>query len=112
NLLYYTAFENVMAHSYGFALIAIFVWLTIQWHQRPTWQKTLFLGLVVGLIALIRPTNILVLLFFALYRPGGQASLTAQVKFFLQQWQLILLMIAAFWVVWLPQLMYWKMLTG
>lgn len=109
NLFFYTTLEAAMSHAYSFSLIVFFVALTIDWYKKPGIKNTLFLGLVYGLISLIRPTNALIILFFLLYDIN---SFKDRILFFLNSWKLILLMILAAFLVVLPQLLFWKFNTG
>lgn len=112
NLFYYMTLEPNMSHAYSFSLIAVALWSMMKWHDRPTWLRSLGLGLLLGLIALIRPTNILLLLPLALY---GVLSLSDMgdrlAKAWQYKWQLIW-MGCCFLLPWIPQMIYWKTMTG
>jgi len=112
NLLYYSIYEAPMSHAYNFSLIAIFLWLTYRFFQRPNAGTALLLGLVSGLIALIRPTNIIVLLFLLLWDVTSLKKLWERILFFLRRIDLVLLMILPFFLVWLPQFLYWHHVSG
>ena len=112
NLFYYTAIRSAMSHSYNFALITLFVWLSIQWHNKPKIVNSTLIGLLIGLIVLIRPTNILVVIIFLLYRVSSLNDLKDKLKLFLSKYYLILIILLAFVLVWIPQLLYWKAVSG
>ena len=101
-----------MSHSYNFALITLFVWLSIQWHNKPKIVNSTLIGLLIGLIVLIRPTNILVVIIFLLYRVSSLNDLKDKLKLFLSKYYLILIILLAFVLVWIPQLLYWKAVSG
>ena len=63
NLFYYTTYEAAMPHAFNFSLISVFVYYTLSLSKPELWENRP-LGFLAGLITLIRPTNILVLLFF------------------------------------------------
>ena len=63
-LFYYTVGESEMAHCYLFFLISAFLLITYHWHKKITIYKSILLGLIIGLISLIRPTEILVIFIF------------------------------------------------
>jgi hypothetical protein len=109
NLFFYTTLEAAMPHAYNFSLIVFFISLTIDWHHKPGIKNTFILGLIYGLISLIRPTNALIIIFFLLYDIN---SLKDRVLLFLNSWKLILLMVLAAFLVVLPQLLFWKFNTG
>lgn len=112
NLFFYTAHEGPMSHAYNFALFAFFILLTIKWYDRPGNQNSLLLGLLSGLIVLVRPTNIVILVFFVLYNVKSISELKQRVVFLGGKYQLILLMAVAALLVWIPQLLYWKSVSG
>ena len=112
NLFYYATKEAAMPHSYNFFLITLFVTLVLRWYRKPSWQNGLVVGLLFGLIALVRPSNILLFLFLFLYGVTGWKSFTERVLFYLQRWYLVLIMLCGFFIPWIPQFLYWKAVTG
>ncbi len=112
NLVHYATDEATMPHSYNFVLFSVFLYLTMKWHKRQTLPYSLILGLTAGLIALIRPTNVLVLMVFALWNVSDGASFKDRMLLFLKKYQLVMVMALAFLAVWIPQLVYWKYISG
>lgn len=62
NLFYYALVEPGMSHIYSFAFTALFVYLGRLYFQRFSKYDLLSLGLILGIITLIRPVNVLILL--------------------------------------------------
>ncbi len=112
NLLYYSSIEGPMSHVYSFALFAFFMAGTLWWYGRPGRWNSIVLGLVVGLITLVRPTNGLVLLFFLLWDVKAGDGPGTRLRLLFSRWPLLLLMAGAALLVWLPQLIYWKSVSG
>ena len=112
NLFYYTTREAPMSHAYSFSLICIFLYFTIKWHESPTYKKTIIIGLLAGLIVLIRPSNIVVLVLFILWNISTIKELLARPAYFLRVYRLIILMILSFFIIWIPQFIYWKFVSG
>ena len=130
NLYWYTLFQGTMAHVYSFALICVFVWYTLRWYgagyklqgtggsgliaQSPGQQiwSSVRLGLLLGLISLIRPTNIIIIIFFLFYGVMSGKDLKNRIKKLAADYKYILLMLLMVVVVWVPQLIYWKEVTG
>jgi len=112
NLLYYVTYEAPMPHGYNFGLIAVFVYYTIKWHENPKRIQTIGMGLLFGLIVLVRPTNIVILLFFILWDIKSGPELWQRILFFLRRFDLVLIMAVFSLLVWVPQFMYWKYVTG
>ena len=88
NMLWYIAVESGMSHVFSFALITVFVYLFDRWYEQPTFKDTFLIGMLAGLIALIRPTNILILLLFFLWNVKSWKEFIERVLFFLKKWPL------------------------
>lgn len=112
NLFYYTVAEGAMTHSYLFCLFSLYIWLVIKWHEKPKIHSTIFLGLLLGLITLIRPTEIIIGLIFLLYDVHSWKEFKTKMAFLWSKWALLLLMAVCAFLVVLPQLIYWKWITG
>lgn len=104
NLFYYTFWEGAMSHASLFALISATLWLGEKYLEKPTLKIAIILGLLAGLIVLIRPIWVLPLLGLAIFyviRLRGKL-LWAHAPFIL----LFTLL------PWLPQMAYWKYTTN
>ena len=112
NLYWYTIYEAAMSHAFSFALICVFLYLTERWHEKPAWGNSVFLGLTVGLISLIRPTNGIVVLYFLLYNVFDGKTLKDKIEIYLRNVLKIGVIAVAAILVWIPQIMYWYSLTG
>ena len=112
NLLWYVTVEAAMTHAYSFALISIFLYVIDRWIDHPSLKHSLFIGLLVGIISLVRPTNIVVVILLILWKVGTWNELKDRIMFFLKKWHLILIMLAMFFIVWMPQFLYWKYMAG
>ncbi len=112
NLFYYVSYEACMSHGYNFVLITIFIFFLEKWTDKITLKHTIFLGLLSGLIALIRPTNILIIILIPLWRVGSWGDFRNKIQLLLKKWPFILLMAAFFVLVWIPQFAYWKYVSG
>lgn len=112
NLAHYATIEGTMSHVYLFALINVFVWHTIRWHENPTFLRLFGLGALAGFITLIRPSNIIVLLFFFLYNVFTWTSLKKKSILVARKFHWFLGMLFAFLLVWVPQFIYNLHFTG
>lgn len=112
NLFWYATFEAPMSHSYSFFLFSLFLYITELWYEKPTWWRSLALGLVFALISLVRPSNALIVIVFLLYGVSKWEDIPNHVRLYLQEWPKILSIIALTFLIWLPQCLYWKHITG
>jgi len=112
NLLYYTTGAAGMPHATLFGFVSLFLYYSVKWHEHPSRILSLKLGLTLGVIVLIRPVHLLFALVPLLYRVSSITSLRTQIRFFtVHKWLLILTAFVTC-LVFLPQLFYWKMVSG
>lgn len=112
NLWYYASFEAPMSHAYSFSLIAAFVWMVIRFYKKPSILKSIILGLLFGLISLIRPSNSIIGVVFILYNLTNLAQLSERFRFLLSRYKELLIIACFSILVWVPQLFYWHVQTG
>jgi len=112
NLWYYASFEAPLSHAYSFSLIAIFLRNVLKYYKNPSLVTAIAIGLLTGLISLIRPNNGLVVLLFIFYGISGIKTLNERMHFFLKYYVHIIMMILGTVLVWFPQMIYWHMQTG
>lgn len=112
NLFCYSTHSGTMSHVYSFAIIALFIHLTMRWHKDPTIALTILVGGLVGLVSLIRPTNALVAVFFIIYGVTGFADLRKKIRFYWQHATKLGLIAVMAFSIWIPQFIYWKTIVG
>lgn len=111
NLYWYSVYETPMSHAFSFCLFALFALLTERWHEKPSVGRSIGIGLTLGLISLIRPTNILVGIYFLLYGIHSKETLKNKWALLMDSWWKILLMGLSAFAVWIPQMAYWYINT-
>ena len=112
NLFYYSALEAPMSHVFSFCLFTLFINGTVKWIEKPSFKYTLALGLITGLITLIRPTNIIILLAFLLWDVVSFHSLKQRILIIMRNYRMLFLFVFCSFLVWIPQFIYWKYTTG
>jgi len=112
NLFYYVSTEPVMSHAYSFSLVAILLYHSITWHRNPSIKRAFYIGFVGGLIVLIRPVNAWVFIFPFFYGVGSFGQFKQQIIMFSKRWKDLLIIGISLFLVLLPQLIYWKYVTG
>ncbi len=112
NMFYYATTEPAMSHVFSFALISSLLYYAIQWLNSRKWPYMAAIGLLTGLIILVRPVNILVLIVPVLYGINTWSLFVKRCKLFWDyKIQLGISVIIAF-IVLLPQFVFWKLNTG
>lgn len=112
NLFHYVTKEMAIAHSYSFFLFALLLFHIPKYLSKPSFVHSLILGLLLGAIVLMRPTNILCCFMLIGYDVYTWPQLKNRLLFFLKKyWSVLCVLLFAF-MVWIPQLWYWKEMTG
>jgi len=112
NLFFYVTYAAPMPHGYNFALFILFIYYLIKWHKSINLTHTIVLGLIAGLITLIRPTNIIIVILIPLFGVNSMQSFKDLNNRLLKHWAYVALMMLAFVIVWIPQFAYWYYLSG
>lgn len=112
NLLFYTVSEPAMSHVYSFFLIALFIWKTPRFFEKPGIASAFITGIPLAVAVLIRPTNILILLYLLLYNISSWQDFKERMKFFVKHWYMPVLMSVIALLVFIPQMVYWHLTTG
>ncbi len=112
NLYTYVTFEGTMSHIYSFTMITAFVYYTVRWYKNPSFSYSLILGVLIGWIFLIRPTNLLVVAIFICWGIFSFKDVKARLFLFMQHWKKLFLLIVCSFLFIVPQILYWKLFTG
>jgi hypothetical protein len=112
NLYHYATYDSSYSHPYSFFLFASFMWLTDRWHAEPVTRRSVLLGIVAGLIVLVRHTNILFTVVFALYGVGAGTSLALRAAQLWRERRQLAYTIATAGAVLAPQLLIYYQATG
>jgi hypothetical protein len=112
NIFYYAIYEPAMSHVFNFALITAFIYYTILWHKKKSVKLSVTIGVLLGLISLTRPTNAIIILFFFFWDIKSFRELEEKIKFLFAKFKLLLIISLCAFIMWIPQLIYWKINTG
>jgi len=113
NLYYYGIDDGLMSHVNSFFLFSLFLFLLKKFIERKEKSYGLFLGLsiVLSLAILIRPTNISLFTWMIFLDIRSWKEISNRLILFLKPWYIFIFILTAF-LVFLPQFLYWKYLTG
>ncbi|MDO7850772.1 hypothetical protein [Hymenobacter convexus] len=112
NYFQYSVFDAAMAHNYLFTGYALLLWLTVRWHERPTRAGAFFIGLTLGLLVLIRPSEAVAAVVPVLWGVGSWAALRAKLALVRTRWPDVALLVLGGVLGVLPQPLYWHWATG
>lgn len=111
NLFYYVVLAPGYAHNYVLCLLAVSVYYIHKWYENQKLGLSIFIGFLLGLLVLVRPTMILVLPFAGLIGVTNFRELKERGLLLLKRYGLIILMAFTAFLVWVPQFLYWKAAT-
>ena len=112
NLFYYAIYEPGMSHVYSFFLFSTFLLVLSKTLDSPSLLNFCLLGLIYGLICVIRPTNIIIGLFLIFFEATSWAAVKKRVSFYLNHWTGVLVAGIIIFIVAIPQMLYWKHVYG
>ena len=112
NLLYYASHEPGMSHIYSFFLFSLFLYQIEAFLERLSIKRCMLLGLTLGLITIVRPNNLILGLCIPFWGVHSLTDLKVRMTFLFAHPIKILIVIAAFGLAILPQLLYWNLVTG
>jgi hypothetical protein len=112
NLFYYSTYEAAFTHAFSFSLINALLLVVARWYDKPDWKRSLLLGFLFGLIVLISLPYALLLFPVLFWEVGTPGELKERFRLLGRSVPLMLLMIAAFILPWIPQVLYWHEVTG
>jgi hypothetical protein len=115
NLLYYSIDATGMSHIYSFFLFALLLILSHQFFSKSERSKNpklfVVISIVIAFIVLVRPTNLAFIGLVFLLGINSLEELKSRIKKVFTPVNLLLLF-AMFFVVFLPQMLYWNYSSG
>jgi hypothetical protein len=112
NLYYYSTIEVGMSHVYSFFLFSVFLFLIKRFHDKLNLSTALLVGLVAGLIIVIRPNNGIIILALIFYGVSSLKGGLQKIIWWLKKFKLVLVMLSAVLFVAFFQMLYWHHVSG
>ena len=112
NYMNYAAIDGAMTHNYEFTLYAAVLYFTRKWYLFPNFKRSAILGLLIGLAALARPTNIVIAIVPLAFGLASLKSLKSTIGFLWKHWPKLALAAFVTLLIGSIQLIYWKMYSG
>ncbi len=112
-LYYYTCFESTMSHVYSYFAVTLFIYIVIkiESHTFKNKKDYFLLGLSLGLAVAIRNINIIMIIFYLLYKIHNVKDLKIKIIDFLKIKNLFCFLFG-FIILMFPQMLYWYNRTG
>lgn len=104
--------QNAMSQNYLFTLYTLLLWLTLKWHESYQPKFMYRIGVLLGLMALSRPTEIIAVIIPLLWGISTLKDIPVRIELFWKHRLSIL--VTGFIVVGIGglQLIYWKVYSG
>ncbi len=112
NYFQYAVYDVAMAHSACFTLYALLLWCTIRWHQTPRVRWALGIGLSLGLLVVVRPSEMIAVVLPLLWGLDGKVALQRKLEMARRYWPQLTVAAAVGLAAVSPQLLYWKWATN
>ena len=110
--LNYAAMDSAMTHSYIFTLYAILLWLILKFENTPSVFRAIGMGICIGLAALARPTELIVILIPILWGVSNFEGLKLRFAFLKKHISMVFITASVAFLIGFIQLIYWKYTTG
>lgn len=113
NYFHLTIYDGtLLSHNFLFTFYAILIYYTIQWYSDKKIKNAIIIGLSIGLIILIRPTEAICVLIPLLWFNQKENYFTNKLLLLRTYFPHLLIIIFCAFLVLLPQMFYWKDITG
>jgi hypothetical protein len=112
NYLNYSCIDQAMVHNVLFTIYTVVIYLTIRFYKAPQNSTALLIGLLIGLAALIRPTEIILVLIPAFWNIETRIDWKARLAFANNHIAKLVLFALGIALVGSVQLFYWKYVSG
>jgi hypothetical protein len=103
---------NLGPHAILFALYCVLIYFTIRWHEEQRTKYALVMGLAIGFLTLSRPTELICIMIPVLWNVYNPDTLKQKLRLVRSRFPQLLVLVAAVILVGIPQMIYWKSLTG
>lgn len=112
NLLHYIYAEPGMSHVYSFFCASGVLYFTFMFYEHNYKLKYfVYLSCFLSLAILIRPTNILFILWPLFYQIKSKKELLIRLKFWVEKVRLIIIFLGILCIIISPQILYWYLTT-
>lgn len=111
NAFYYIAVDATSSHVYSFAVISIWLFYTLRFFTLPNQKKAVLAILLLGLIASIRPVNLLIIVFIPALLNHTKSNVSSLKQVLLKKQLLPILLLTAFFIPFIQLLLY-KLQSG
>lgn len=112
NLFNYAFYENIFSHVYGFFVLTLLIKIVPKWLRNFNLKNSLIIGVLFGLAVAIRQTHVVLVFLPLFYSVCNFKDFKNRILVFLKNFRYLFIAILVAFLVFLPQLLYWKYISG
>ena len=113
NLFTYGSYEVLMSHGTLLLLNTLLLRYSRRWYgEGGQWRDAWWLGVVGGLMVLIRPSEVMLLSVPVLWGLSSWAAVSGRLRFWQQRWQQVGLMLVLVLLIGGQQFVFWRLVGG
>lgn len=112
NLFYYTFSNGEMPHCYLFFLYSAFIYFTLKLILENKYRNLLWMGLIGGIITLIRPTDVIILFLPLILKVNSIKDLKERIIYFFKHPYFLFFTFVLFLIPIVMQMFVWKQFIG
>jgi hypothetical protein len=112
NYIHHLTLKNLETVNVLFMLVNLVLWNTIRWHEEYKFRNLLAIGLFTVLTALVKPSEVIVVMLPLLWNVTSAATLKSKLALLVAKRKQVLITIGLSFMLALPQLLYWYFKTG
>ena len=112
NWIQYVAVDSAMSHVYIFPLYVFVLCASRDWHRRPTIKTAFWIGFIIGIATICRPTEGVMLFIPLLWNTHTMEQAALKWQLVRQNKTHVWIAVAAGLFAIMPQLIYWKFASG
>jgi hypothetical protein len=112
NYIHHLTHDNLGTVNVLFMLLSIIIWHTMQWNETFKNKHLVIIGIGIILMALVKPSEILVVILFIFWGVTSRESLKQKLIILYRKKTILLLIAGLCLVLALPQMIYWYLKTG
>lgn len=112
NYVHHLSIKNLETVNVLFMLVSIILWFTIRWHDQPKLRNLLPIGACIALMALVKPSEVVILLLPLLWQVSSKDSFFRKLTLLQNHRRDLFLTVLLAFLIALPQMVYWTLKTG
>lgn len=110
NFFHYATLESGLSHIYQFFLYSTILYLSVKWYLKANIYNSIYIGICIGLAIVTRPVDILICLIPLFW--SNPNSVINKSQYLKNNLKYIFIIITFTFLSCLPQMFYWKYVTG